>query len=217
MPSQYLHSGEPLPLAPFLEAGSDSANVNELTVFHNKLLDYLRRLTAKLSNDQFEPPPAAGTMAVEALMLTLSSAFTLSGTPDTIIWDEAQRVDTPFTYEVTTGVITLVEAGFYVMFVDLYIPSDVVHTVQLVDGASTVLPYGTGYSDGGAAATIMSESYMIPFAAHVGMTVEFQVVSASGADVEEEGSRLLLLKLGAFTGSGGIDPCDGFDVWQLCP
>lgn len=217
MPSQYLHSGEPLPLAPFLEAGADDSNVNELSVFHGKLLDYLRRLTAKLSADIFEPPPAAGTTAVESLMLTLSTAFTLSGTPDTIIWDEAQRVDTAYTYNATTGVITLVDAGFYVMFVDIYIPADTVHTVRVVGDGSNVLPYGTGYSNGGAAAAIMSESYMIPFAAAAGMTVEFQVLAASGNDVEEEGSRLLIMKLGAFTGSGGIDPCGDFDVWQLCP
>jgi len=217
---EFILSGEPLPLAPSL-TGDSEQDVIELLVFHNKLLDYLRRMTAKLSApDVFEPPDGGDTTtatAVESLMLTLSSPFPLSGTPDTIIWDEVQREDTPYSYNATTGVITLVDAGFYVMFVDLYIPGDISHTTHLIDGDSNILGYSKSYFFGGGAAAVFSESSMIPFAAHAGMTVELQVLAASGGDVEEDASRLLVMKLGAFIGSGGVDPCDGFDVWQLCP
>jgi len=220
MPSEYLHSGEPLPLAPSL-TGDSEHDVQELLAFHAKLLDYLRRLGAKLTAaDIFDPPGAdpVTTTAIEVLMLTLSTEYELAaGAQDTIEWDEVQRQDTPYGYAPSTGVITLIEAGFYIMFVDFYVPGVQVHTSRLIDGDSHVLPYGTTYYDGGAAATVLSESVMIPFAAHEGMTVEFQIVGGAAADVQSDSSRLIVMKLGDFIGSGGIDPCDGFDVWQLCP
>ena len=215
MASQYLHSGEPLPLAPSLTGDVDQ-DIVELLNFHTKLLDYLRRLTAKLSNDTFSPPTSN---AVEALVLTLSGNFNISGDPETIDWDQVHRQDAPFGYDTSTGVITFLEDGFYLLLVDCHVEAiEIAWTTRLYDG-TTALPYGGGFILMDAQSTSAQLSQSIPLHMHVDQTIEFQVLGVtSGRDIIALDSRLTVLKLGGFTGTGpnSPDPCD-FDIWQLCP
>lgn len=212
MPSQYLHSGEPLPDAPPLE-GEYEDSIAELNVFHAKVLDYLRRLTAKLSSDIFSPPQL---VSVETIALTLSGNFTPSD-PDTIDWDQIVRMDAPFSYSTDTpltGKITFLQAGFYLILLDIY-STDVTYTIQLKDGDGNTIPYGDLTSQ--MSVGTMSMSSAVPVHMHEGQTLEVQITSSVTAIVALY-TRLTILKLGDFPSSGGsdIDPCE-LDIWQLCP
>lgn len=210
MPSQYLHSGEPLPLEPNLKGEPELDRV-EQTRFNTKLLDYIRRLTAKLSNESFSPPPAA---AVESFATKLSTDFTVSGTPDTIIWDDIVRMDSPFDYDSATGLLTFTVDGFYIYLVDMMV-EDAVYTTRLWDG-TTALGYGGGEQNLTGVQSNLCQ--VIPVHIHATQVLQFQIVAASGNKVQAARSRMTVLKLGAFAGSGSDspDPCD-FDIWQFCP
>lgn len=222
-PTEFIFSGEPLPLAPPL-GSSHEVDVVELTVFHNKLLDYLRRLTAKLSSVIYTPDvdvvdPVTAVTDIESIFLTLSADFDLATDPDIIEWDQVQRLDDPFTYSVSTGIITIVEEGFYLLIVSAYLPGIDPHRFEIKDGNGTRLPYANFYYDEGIAA-VKSETFMVPITvvtADAPMDIRIEVVGGGANEaVEAIGSRLIMMKLGSSIGSGGVDPCD-FDVWQLCP
>lgn len=213
MASQYLHSGEPLPLAPSLTGDVDQ-DIVELLNFHTKLLDYLRRLTAKLSNDTFSPPQST---AIESMVLTLSGDYNVTGDPETIIWNQVQRLDAPFSYNTVTGVITFNVDGFYILFTNIYAIGEIAYGTRWVDGSATRLPYGDGTVN-----VIGVESQLcqaVPVHIHATQTLAFQILGiVASNDLEAANSSLCIVKLGGFSGTGSDspDPCD-FDIWQLCP
>lgn len=220
MAGQYLHSGEPLPLAPILEAGADDSNVLELNVFHGKLLDYLRRLTAKLSNIEFEPPASSDAVIEVLSVVRITSDFTshASTTPETVVFNRILREDSPFSYNTTTGIITINTDGMYLFLVDLYSSSAQSYQTQFNDG-TTVYPYGDMDQIDSANVAKGNVPSSVFMHLHETQTMRFQIVNAEGGETfPKETMRMTVLRLGDFTGTGStpVDPCD-FDIWQLCP
>ena len=56
----------------------------------------------------------------------------------------------------------------------------------------------------------------VPYTAHAGQTIRVQIQPGTSSAVDEDKTRLVVVKVGDFTPTGGIDPCD-LDIWQLCP
>ncbi len=214
-------SGDPLPIAPTLGSGPSpdiaAKNFVELEAFNRKLLEYLRRLGLHLSNPDVVTTPSGP--AVESLVLTLSADFNISGDPETVDWDQVHRQDAPFGYDTSTGVITFLEDGFYLILVDCHIQEiEIEWQTRLYDG-TTALPYGGGFVHLSGQSFTQQLCQSIPLHMHKDQTIEFQVLGVSnGQDIIALNSRLTVLKLGDFSGSGpnSPDPCD-FDIWQLCP
>ncbi len=122
--SEFLFSGEPLPLAPTIGGWADSAkgraNEIELENFHIKLLEYIRRLGAKLSSETFQP---GGESTLAVFSAGVAADFSLSDSSfETIDWDVFFRKDTnTFGHDVDTNPdqITLLREGSYLFFVDV--------------------------------------------------------------------------------------------------
>lgn len=112
MADSFLFSGEPLPLAP--KIGDDV----ELDVFIRKLLDYIRRLGAKLSNPTFLPATAAQVRLFSGL---LSADEVISTAWEALLWERFLRKDTDvFQHSITTNPdeITFLQDGFYTFLID---------------------------------------------------------------------------------------------------
>lgn len=212
-------SGDPLPIAPAMGDGSDSSiaasNFIELEAFNRKLLEYLRRLGLHLSNPDLVTTPS-GTSGVESLVVVATSDIDISGTPDTIVWNRILREDAPFSYDTSTGVVTINEDGFYLFMVDFHCPDDNVFTTEFYDGTTTY-PYGRTRIQEATPNNVWPQtSCAVPMHLHATQTMEFRAINANGASFEAETTRMTVLKLGSFAGTGTTDPCD-FDIWQLCP
>lgn len=129
MADSFLFSGEPLPLAPnitgLVEDDNDRGKASEveLEVFHRKLLDYIRRLGAKLDNPVF--PPGGGSTSANLAMFSarMESNYSPSTTSyEGIPWDQETRKDTDtFAHDSGTDPhqITLLQEGFYVFLIDI--------------------------------------------------------------------------------------------------
>ena len=213
MPTQYLHSSEPLPLAPVL-AVDDPA----LAAFHDNLLNYLRRLTAKLSSEIFAPPVT--TAGIETIALTMSEAFTLGagGLWKDVEWNQQLRVDAAFTHDETTDPekISIVKDGFYLVLLDLNL--DDAFALRLIDDDDVVLDSYGLWDDNGVVTAFNNRAIMIPVHFHATQVIRIQVNQPSNT-FDHTRTRLVIMKLGDFLGSGGpgaVDPCD-LNPWQLCP
>ena len=153
---------------------------------------------------------------MESLVLTLSVDFDTDGDNDTtVLWDQVHRQDTPFTYVAATGIITINTAGLYLFLVDMEIGGEVIWDCKFVDGGGTDTPYGFSTMNG---ILVPNLSCAVPMTLHAAQTIIFQVFNANDNDVLAAKSRMTVLKLGGFTGTGGNspDPCT-LDIWQLCP
>lgn len=134
-----IFSGEPLPVAPKV----DNA---ELDSFHRKVLDYLRRLSAKLDSqaleDDIDDPVGFGQVEAFSAFLENFQAVSSSGTYGAIVvWEQTLWQDTP--YSVSGGRITINKDGFYIFFIDLNIEFsgfvDAVAVLALIDDMNQVL------------------------------------------------------------------------------
>ena len=219
MPSEYLHSGEPLPLAPTL-SGEYETDVTELVVFNNKLLDYLRRLGAKLSNPTFIPSTASD---LETLCLyrntTTASLLAATGDQD-IPWDGQIRVDAPYTHDAAgsdPGHILFNSDGFYLMMVDLRPSATNSFNTKLVDPGNSDQILSWSLGDCASPIALRPYHQTIPFHAHAGQSLALQIDPYGGNNtlILDE-TRLVVIKLGAILG-GGEDPIDGcvLEPWQL--
>ncbi|MHA2265859.1 MAG: hypothetical protein ACXAEN_25995, partial [Candidatus Thorarchaeota archaeon] len=70
MPREFLVSGEPMPIPPKVDDP-------ELEAFHRKLMDYLRRLTTKLSNTEFGGSADVGV--IETFAATIDGDQSVDG------------------------------------------------------------------------------------------------------------------------------------------
>lgn len=205
--SQYLHSGEPIPIPP---EGDDA----DLNAYLRKLTDYLRRLTAKLSSNIYAPPPAAGTGSLATLALTLDGDYNMTSGMETIAWDQVLRQDSAYTY--ASGVVTFVTAGLYLILAEINVQNNnTEYTTQFIDGDATVPTYAQGSLQIASTGVLVQNTQHIVVLMHAAQTIAFQA-NTGGDDIEEEYSRMTVIRLGDFTGSGDVsDPCD-LDIWQLC-
>lgn len=112
MARRRIFSGEPMPVAPQVKEP-------ELASFHYKLLEYLRRLAAKIDANTGTGDPGTGAATlVFGANLTAAFEYDDSGYIP-IVWDNVIRSDTPFSH--SAGTITLANTGFYVVELDLMI------------------------------------------------------------------------------------------------
>jgi hypothetical protein len=205
--SDFLYSGEPLPIPP--------PDTPEVEAFTRKLLDYLRRLSAKLSSTIYS---ISNIGTIDSFAAGLAADQDIPTTNWTgIDWDDPLRADSAFTHSATTNPdeITLAQEGFYALFLNLQLvvpPSDV--ELRLVNQDAQVLDYSifTQATDTINAAGV---AYMCPFFAAAGGKIEVQIkVATGGDDIESEQTRLLIMRLGGLEGSGGVPGVNpGDDPW----
>lgn len=157
-----IFSGEPLPIAPAIEDA-------ELSAFHRKVLDYLRRLAGKI--DQFGDggggDGADGNVLVFAAYKDTTDTFS-DTTQTPVPWDVVIRKDSIFNFSASSAIIQVTEAGFYVIEVDLMPLKNVLFYayVSKVD-AGGVATDDVDYGDGGfpitgAAVGDQGGSMMVP-------------------------------------------------------
>ena len=220
MPNEFLFSGEPLPLSPSL-TGDPEHDVEELLVFHAKLLDYLRRLAAKLSNQTFT---GSGT-DVETLALYRDANQTgmANNVFDDLEWDRQIRVDAAYSHDTSTPagseLFHFNKDGFYLLHLDLKITTNHTIETQLVDSDNSdeVL----SWSKGSTTSTVVQRlPYLqtVAFHAHAGQNLAMQVrINGSGSAIVADETRLTILRLGELIGGGpdAIDPCAELEIWQL--
>lgn len=201
-----IFSGEQLPVAPLTQDA-------ELSNFHRKMLDYLRRLGAKL--DQFIALPGDG-VAIPTASCYLSGDQPLELALTAITWSDAVWVDTnAFTH--SSEYIQVVESGLYMIVVDVEVAdaglTDIVAEIQIsAPGGSSTFAPAFGHARLGV--TSLSMTVILPLLAL--RRIAIFVSSPSGADatgIKAEGSRFHVLRLRSnITNSGGdgwID--DDFD------
>lgn len=216
--SEFFFSGEPLPLQPSLE-GMESPQREELDNFHRKLLDFIRRLGAKLSSARFNDP-SGSTGAVETLALYRDTNFSLPQDVWTDLeWDRQIRVDAPYSHDVAINpeFLHFNQDGFYIMFLDIVVGSNQNVLLQLVDPddsdavlswsqASVLNPFGP-----------MPVNQTVAFHAHAGQNLAVQVKPDGNTAAQADETRITIIRSGDLLGGGSnpIDPCEDLEVWQL--
>ena len=211
--STFFFAGEPLPLAPSLK-GMDEAQRTELEAFHSKLLDYLRRLGAKLSSERFSPVASTG---IDTLALALDSNYQLDGSSwQDIKWDLQLRVDNSFSHSITVNPaqITIVQDGYYLILADINL--DDTWLFRIIDGDGDTLDYG-GHSQSGSLTASNNSTVMIATHFHAEQIIRMQLFQSTDS-LDANNTRLVILRLGNLTSSNpdSPDPCE-LNPWQLCP
>lgn len=234
MADNFLFSGEPLPLAPRVGGWADSAkgraNELELENFHRKLLDYIRRLGAKLSNPTF-PPSGGGGGTMPVFAAGISSEYTLpQNTFQTIDWNAFYRMDTAsFSHSTTTNPdeITFLQDGLYLFLVDIGhnegSADDGVADFRIVETTLGVVDYGETNGSGlaGAHGVITSEhivSFQVPVNAAAGSTWTIEAKRDANAwRADPENTRITIIHFGVVgtttyppAGAGCTGPFDCF-------
>lgn len=208
-----LFSGEPLPLAP-------NVRDNELSVFHRKLLDYLRRLGAKL--EQVVGPggggggtPGENVTTIKHVGCYIDANQNLAGTYTAIDWTNTLWIDSDaFTH--AGAYISVVKTGMYLVHCDVelgesgYSSADLVLSVSNSDGTQLFYPiYGYATLNFGN----NSVAICIPLleGKTIAVLVRCPLAPASG-QIKAQGTRLTVLRLrdelGTNDGEGWNDPDD---------
>ena len=225
-------SGEPLPLAPNLKgalkkygnaylaaaavgisaSATSDHDSSELTQFHNKLLDYLRRLSSKIDSPIFNPQGGGGSVSM--IMLYMDADQGISTAWETLLWGGLIRRDAGFEYN--AGVITVTAPGTFLLFFDTAIGDDLFayETSVLLDSGANSLAYGFGGSVTGAEIQdIGSISNNVPIQLSAGQSVEIQARANGATDILAKGSRLTMIRLDSgFISTGGESGGGGKDV-----
>lgn len=216
-----IYSGEPLPIAPRV---ADP----ELEAFHRKILDYLRRLTAKLDGSGTGgtgppgPPGASGPLPTLSLYSSLDFFTSSSWVP--IEWNQALRHDAVYDHSIVQASyeIKVLENGFYLFFFDLEFNTGVVFPgeARIVITPPGQPPryvnmsFGSMYSAG-----TLSMTVGMPLIQNV--AVQIEVRDGGGpADITRaikyRGMRLNVIKVGV-DASGGTSPTNPGSGWGVDP
>lgn len=221
--ASFLLSGETLPIAPRLTGPSQEVEAiqsigRELDVFHRKLLDYLRRLTQKLSSAEFPLPGGGGAVPVFSGLLDANFALN-SVTFTAIPWKIEVKKDSDFTHSKTVNPanITVVTAGFYVVMVDFGIDLSLstLFEAKITDIVRGDLSYSNlaDFTDG-------ATSIICPMGLEAGDTIKVQCRDASSRNLLKANTRFLMIKLsssGGSGGGGGTEEPGCNQLWQFCP
>ena len=208
--STFFFSGEPLPLAPSLE-GMEDPQRQELEAFHRKLLDFLRRMGAKLSSERFSPVSSG----IDTLALALVANYTLGAGWQDIEWSLQLRVDSSFSHSVLVnpGKITIEKDGYYLILADINLNDS--WDFRIISGTDT-LDYGLHMEQGfdinnNNAAVIIATHF------HAGQIIRTQLNQALD-ELKAASTRLVILRIGNLDSSNpdSPDPCE-LNPWQLCP
>lgn len=181
-----IFSGEPLPLIPDVKDP-------EMAAFLRNLIDYLRRLTGKLA--RFTGPAGVGSGAVKSLAshALLQIASGPSGAFD-IVWESSLWQDDNFSFTGPSARITVLEAGFYGVEVDWRVAKNFADHRLHVNVNGSTQTYMESFVPGPE--VDKTYSYMIPVVLAVNDVVTINVSSSSDVACED-GTRLLITKLGA--------------------
>ena len=209
--STFFFSGEPLPLAPSLE-GMEEAQRIELEAFHRQLLDYLRRLGAKLSSERFSPVSSG----IEILALALDDDYGLGGSGwRDIEWSLQLRIDSSFSHSVlvTPEKITIEKDGFYLILADIKLTA--AWDFRIISGTDT-LDYGL-HTEQGFTIPNNNAAVMIATHLHAGQIIRTQLNQTNDLLIADS-TRLVILRLGNLASGNpdSPDPCE-LNPWQLCP
>jgi hypothetical protein len=200
MADQFLFSGEPLPLAP------NRDDDPELAAFHTKLLDYLRRLTQKISAS--EVYGGASVATVETFAAALTGDQTMANNAwDGIVWTDPLRRDSYYTHDKDDvgEQITLVNAGLYLMHLDVQ-TDDPNFSLRIANGDGDGLAYSL-YND--SLELSHTGAIACPFFSAAGGIVEAQILFPDAAsDVIAGYTRITILYLGTLDGTGGVPGVD---------
>lgn len=171
-----IFSGEPLPIAPAIDDA-------ELSAFHRKVLDYLRRLAAKI--DQFGDnggDAADGNVLVFAAYKDTEDIFD-DTTPTPVPWDVVIRRDSIFNFTAPSAIIQVTEAGFYVVEVDLRPFKNLpffVHVAKVDAGGSETDDIDYSYSGFPISNTEHNGSMMVPMELAANDRISVFAVSTGG-------------------------------------
>lgn len=230
MPLGSLFSGEPLPVAPAMRGGDQSTRLTELEAFHRKLLDYLRRLGARLDQFAANPPEGGGSAATNvqafAGFLDDDEATTESYSP--VNWTRTLWKDTPYSHSNSPGAqIEVLVPGLYVISVDLllltngFTNADVF--IGFVDNGGALLAYPQFAVGRGDTPTI-SLCVSLPLPANTRITVFLKTDSPDSGGLLKSGSRITILRVRDNDSGGdssspgeGWNPTDGneFPPWNV--
>lgn len=205
-------SGEPLPIAPRVPDA-------ELENFHRKLLDYLRRLGAKI--DHYLQPSTPGN-EVQCVMCYLDTDKVLGASYAPIVWTDSLRVDAAFSF--SAGQVSVTEDGFYLILVDIDVGDNGYFLVEakIVIGSPDFVPT-FGYGVIGPNTGSLAISLPLP----AGKTIDVHVRCVDSPDVrgiKSAKTRLTILRLHNEFGGGDGDPPgdgwtdpndDGFPPWAV--
>lgn len=194
MAKQRIFSGEPLPVPPNMKNP-------EVDAFNRKLIDYLRRLAAKI--DRFTGTGgdgADGNVLVFAAYKDTEDTFD-DTTPTPVPWDVVIRQDSIFTFTAPSAIIQVTEAGFYVVEVDLAPFKNLpffVH-VGIVDaGGSETDDIDYSYSGFPISNTNQSGSMMVPLELAANDRISVFAVSTSATGTNSwvvNGCRILISRI----------------------
>lgn len=180
-----IFSGEPLPIQPLIKEP-------ELDAFHRKILDYLRRLTAKL--DRFvAPPTGTGNVTVFSAYKDADQTF-YEGAESKILWEVELRKDSPFTFEAGSSDIEVTEDGFYILEVDIRSIKNLPYTVY-VRVTDTLPVYALSHFTPSVDDTF---SIMVPLVLVAGDVITVSILLEAGGDafIYADGTRLLITHIG---------------------
>lgn len=202
---QKIFSGEPLPVPPRV----DNA---EIEAFHRKLIDYLRRLTAKIGTYVDDTPTPTGGETHHKVFVAYPSetnspdngygASGSLGVPATEIvrWQNTIRSDSIYSYDSTYAFITVSETGTYVVHCDILTTKNFATTFRVVttdalgvaDGNEPV--YGEFYPYLSGSASGDSMSFMVPVELTAGQRIAVEITTDDQI-IQHEGSRLFIEKM----------------------
>ena len=208
----FFFPGEPLPLAPSLE-GMEEAQRVELEAFHRKLLDYLRRLAAKLSSERFSPVSSG----IEILALALDDDYGLGGSGwRDIEWSLQLRIDSSFSHSVlvTPEKITIEKDGFYLILADIFLNDT--WRFRIIDSSGDTLDYGE-HAQEVLLSSDQNSAVVIATHLHAGQIIRTQLNQTNDLLIADS-TRLVILRLGNLASGNpdSPDPCE-LNPWQLCP
>lgn len=197
-------SGEPLPTPP-------RALDPEVDAYNRKIIDYLRRLSAKLQ----ALLNGAGS-AVECYSAWFDASQTVAAAYATITWNKDLHVDGPYSHSMTVdpGKITVVLDGLYLVCCDLQVDAAVQGAIKLTNTNTGAVSYVKfGYSNSGAETLSMA----IPLPLIAGITIEVQLQDSLGTTtVNTLGSRITILRLSPLSTGGSTGGGSGWTTgWQL--
>lgn len=201
-------SGEPLPVPPEVPD-------KETGAFYRKLIDYLRRLSAKLQAEI----NSGGNGSIEVYSAWIENNATLDATFGSIDWTKDLRVDAPYSHSesVNPEKITINLDGFYVIFVDLDIntgeTAPIETQIKFTYGISTFLAkFGSGLiNDFGT----LSQMIPVPLKATTVIEVQAQDAAAGTTTLLSKGSRITIMRLRADSGGGPNGGSGWATGWQL--
>ena len=195
-----IFSGEPLPIAPKVDSP-------ELAAFHAKVIDYLRRLGAKLS--QYIEGQGGAEVETFASYKLVNQAN--SATLADITWTRDLWKDSPYEHSESTDPesVGILLDGMYVVLVDLEYDASTTFPVEANLVIENLSAEGIVNFSLGAVNAAGTLSRAIPLPLIEGVSIRVQSKDSAGTgNVLARGSRLTVLRV-AETSSGGSSPTPG--------